>query len=329
MAFISVKYECRTPAETTKLSVADMYDLALEQIAWIDAQGLPVTINFCEHHGSEDGYLPSPLMMAAAAARVTRNVRLQANVLVPFSDPLRVAEDVAVLDQLSRGRAELLLLGGYVDSEMAMFDVDPKQRGKLMDEGVQTLKQAWSGETFTYRGRPARITPRPLQRPHPPLFMGGNSAPAARRAAREGDGFVAGMPHLNDIYQAECARHGKTPRYQGDMAFSYLYVSEDPERDWERLAPFGIYECNCYARWQSSADVDMMFSSALDAEGLKALGTYQVVRPEQVLEKAPTLAPNDAYVLHPLVSGLDADLSWSTLRNFFEKVAPRVDIHPQ
>lgn len=329
MAFISIKYECRVPAETTTLSIADMYDLALEQIAWVDAQGFPVTINFCEHHGSDDGYLPSPVVMAAAAARITRNVRLQANVLMPFSDPLRVAEDVAVLDHLSRGRAEVLLLGGYVSSEMAMFGVDPKERGRLMDEGVKTLKQAWSGEPFDFRGRPARITPRPLQQPHPPIFMGGNSPPAARRAAREADGFIAGMPHLNAIYQAECKSLGKIPRYQGEMPFSYLYVSDDPDRDWLRLAPYGLHETNCYARWQGSSEQDMMFSSAMDAQALRVLGTYQVVTAEQVLAKAPQLAVHDAYVLHPLVSGLEADLSWRTLRNFFEQVAPRVELHYQ
>ncbi len=328
MAFVCVKYECRAPAETTKLSMADMYDLALEQIAWIDAQGFPITINFCEHHGSEDGYLPSPSVLAAAAARITRNVRLQVNVLVPFSDPLRVAEDVAVLDQLSRGRAEVLLLGGYVSSEMEMFGVDPKQRGALMDEGVRTLKQAWSGEPFSFRGRTARITPKPLQIPHPTILMGGSAPPAARRAAREGDGFIAGMPHLNEIYVAECKKLGKTPRFQAEMAFSFLYVSETPEQDWARLAPCALYETNCYARWQTSADLDMMFSSAMDADALKALGTYQVVRPETVLEKAPSLAPNDAYVLHPLVGGLDAETSWRTLRNFFDKVAPKVAINP-
>jgi len=309
--------------------MADMYDLALEQIAWIDAQGIPVTINFCEHHGSDDGYLPSPVIMAAAAARITQNVRLQANVLVPFSDPLRVAEDVAVLDQLSHGRAEVLLLGGYVDSEMTMFGVDPKQRGHLMDEGVRTLKQAWSGKPFEFRGRPVCITPRPVQQPYPPIFMGGSSAPAARRAAREADGFIAGMPHLNAIYEAECQRLGRTPRYQGDMAFAYLYVSEDPDRDWQRLAPYGLHETNCYARWQGSSELDMMYSSAMDEKALKALGTYQLVTAEEVLAKAQQLAPNDAYVLHPLVSGLEADLSWSTLKNFFEKVAPHVDIHTQ
>ena len=193
MAFVSVKYECRAPAATTEVSLAQMYDTTLEQIAWIDSLGLPVTINFCEHHGVEDGYLPSPLLMAAAAARLTRHVRLQVNVLLPYLDPLRVAEDVAVLDHLSHGRAEVLLLGGYVGSELAMFGVEPRERGRLMEEGVRALKEAWTGEPFTYRGRPARIVAIAclVERAGPPR----RASPRARAAApRRRSSWVA-TPH--------------------------------------------------------------------------------------------------------------------------------------
>lgn len=328
MPSVMIKYECRAPTATTGLSFADTYDLTLEQIAWIDAQGYPVTINFCEHHGSEDGYLPSPVILAAAAARTTRNVRLQVNVIMPFSDPLRVAEDVAVLDHLSRGRAEVLLLGGYVGRELEMFGVDPKHRGALMEEGVQALKDAWSGEAFQYRGRSARVTPKPLQTPHPTLFMGGSSAAAARRAARQGDGFIGGMPQLNAVYTTECERLGKRPRFQAEMPFSFLYVSDAPEEDWAALAPHALYETNCYAQWQQDSDQDMMFSSALDADALKALGTYQVTTATEVLRKAPNMADNDALVLHPLVGALETDLSWKLLRNFFRQVAPNITITP-
>jgi alkanesulfonate monooxygenase SsuD/methylene tetrahydromethanopterin reductase-like flavin-dependent oxidoreductase (luciferase family) len=327
MAYVCVKYECRAPAATTSMSLAEIYDTALEQIAWIDSLGYPVTINFCEHHGADDNYLPSPMVLAAAAARVTRHVRLQVNALMPFLDPLRVAEDVAVLDHLSKGRAEVLLLGGYVPSEMTMFGVDPMSRGERMEEGVRTLKQAWSGESFSFRGRAARIFPRPLQQPHPPVFMGGSSAPAARRAAREGDAFIGGLPHLNAVYARECERLGKPARYQGELPFSFLYVSDDPDRDWECLAPFCLYETNTYARWQDSAGLDAMFSSALDADTLRAQGTYQVLRAEQVLAGVPAMADHDALCLHPLVGGLDAATSWSTLRNFFEQVAPQIRIN--
>jgi alkanesulfonate monooxygenase SsuD/methylene tetrahydromethanopterin reductase-like flavin-dependent oxidoreductase (luciferase family) len=327
MPTLCVKYECRAPAGLCTMTMAELYDTALEQIAWIDAQGHPVTINFCEHHGSEDAYLPSPFVLAAAAARVTKHVRLQVNVLVPFSDPLRVAEDAAVLDQLSKGRAELLLLGGYVASELEMFGVDPKSRGLRMEEAVATLRAAWSGEAFTFRGRRARVTPVPYQRGGPRLFMGGSSPAAARRAAREGGIFIAGIPQLNEVYVAECARLGRTPHYQKDMPFSFLFVSEDPDRDWTLLAPYCLYETNCYARWQSTTGLDMLFNEVTDAAALRAYGTYQVVRPESVIAAAPAMAPNDALVLHPLISGLDRELSWSTLRTFFDRVAPRVGLN--
>ncbi|HQR05159.1 MAG: LLM class flavin-dependent oxidoreductase [Proteobacteria bacterium] len=328
MAYVCIKYECRAPAATTNVSLAEIYDTTLEQIAWVDSLGYPVTINFCEHHGSDDEYLPSPIVLAAAAARITKNVRLQVNAIMPFLDPLRVAEDVAVLDQLSRGRAEVLLLGGYVPSEMTMFGVDPKQRGRLMDEGVVALKAAWTGEPFEYRGRRCQIRPHPFQQPHPPIFMGGTSAPAARRAARAGDAFIGGLTELNEIYVKECAAHGRPARYQGNMPFSILFVSENPDADWERIAPYCLYETNTYARWQASADQGGMFNSALDAATLRSWGTYQTATPEQVIARARSdMAPNDAFILHPLVAGMEKSLSWSGLRLFFEKVAPHVPLN--
>jgi alkanesulfonate monooxygenase SsuD/methylene tetrahydromethanopterin reductase-like flavin-dependent oxidoreductase (luciferase family) len=157
--------------------------------------------------------------------------------------------------------------------------------------------------------------------------MGGSSPAAARRAAREGGIFIAGIPQLNEVYLAECERIGSTPRYQGQMPFSFLFVSDDPDRDWERLAPYCLYETNCYARWQSTTGLDMLFNEVTDPQALRAFGTYQVVRPEAVIAAAPAMAANDALVLHPLISGLDADFSWATLRAFFGQVAPHIALN--
>mgnify|MGYP001241452282 FL=1 len=71
----------------------------------------------------------------------------------------------------------------------------------------------------------------------------------------------------------------------------------------------------------------MLFGSAVSTDELRKLGTYQVLRAEDVLARAARMAPNDCIMLHPLVGGLDADLSWETLRNFFDKVAPRLNIN--
>jgi len=327
MAYIQIRYECRAPAEVSPMSLDEVYETTLEQIAWIDAQGFPVTVNFSEHHGAEDGYLPSPITLAAAAAAITRHVRLQVNVVLPLRNPLHVAEDVAVLDRISRGRAELLLMAGFVPSEMEAFGVDPKRRGALMEEGTRVLRKAWSGEPFEYRGRRCQILPRPVQQPHPPIFMGAATPVAARRAARIADGFIA-VSWLNEYYRAECAAVGRTPRHQGAMPFSYPYICKDPDRTWERLAPYCLYETNMYARWQASASQDGMFKPVTDADALRALKIYQPVTAAEVLARAPGFAPNDALVLHPLISGLEKDLSWEGLRLFFDEVAPHIDIRP-
>src|SRR5207248_3871320 len=105
------------------------------------------TIVVSEHHGSPDGYLPSPLTMLAAMAARTTDVRFSVAALIaPFYDPLRLAEDMAVLDHLSRGRIDLVVAGGYVGEEFAMFDVPISERAKRVSEVVKTLKAAFTGE---------------------------------------------------------------------------------------------------------------------------------------------------------------------------------------
>nr|MDT0667891.1 LLM class flavin-dependent oxidoreductase [Micromonospora sp. DSM 115978] len=123
-------------------------------------------------------------MLAAMAAR-TKNIRFMVAALIaPFYDPLRLAEDMAVLDNLSRGRVDLIVGGGYVHEEFAMFDVPMKERPRRVTETVATLKAAFNGEPFEYRGRTVHVTPAPFRPGGPRILLGGSSEPAARRAAR-------------------------------------------------------------------------------------------------------------------------------------------------
>ena len=117
-----LRYDFRNPA-FARTSMADRYAAALDMAAWADSLGA-VSIAISEHHGSADGYLPSPLPMIAAMAARTTNVRFMVAALIArFHDPLRLAEDMVVLDNLSRGRVDLVVAGGYVHEEFAMFDV--------------------------------------------------------------------------------------------------------------------------------------------------------------------------------------------------------------
>src|SRR5581483_1738420 len=177
-----IRYDLRAPGPSTH---AELYAACLEQSAWADEHKCQMVV-LSEHHGvAADGYLSSPLIVAAAiAARTSRvQISLQA-LLLPLHDPIRVAEDVAALDLLSGGRFMLTVALGYRDEEFEMFGVDRRRRAPLVEEGVTAMLQAWTGEPFEYRGRRVQVTPRPSTKPHPMLFVGGSVPAGAKRAAR-------------------------------------------------------------------------------------------------------------------------------------------------
>src|SRR5262249_60340246 len=157
-----------------------------------------------EHHGVDDGSLPAPLTLAAAIAGRTRRININiAALLVPLHDPVRLAEELAVLDLASGSRVGFVAGLGYREEEFAMAGVDRKARGRLLEEYVQVLRQAWTGEPFEWHGRTIRVTPRPCSEPL--MLVGGSTAAAARRAARLRLGFfpAIGDAHLADVYHDE------------------------------------------------------------------------------------------------------------------------------
>lgn len=319
MLDISVKFECRHPAGLCKDSPQTLYKTALEMIAWADQNGFQ-TINFCEHHGSDDGYLSAPLIMAAAAAAITENVRLQPNVVMSYYDPIRVAEDLAAIDLISNGRAELCILGGYVPSEFEMFGAELKNRGRAIEEGIAALRQAWTGEPFTYRGRRARVTPKPVQQ-QPPIFIGGGVDAAAKRAANIADGFVPMFPQAYNAYYDECIRLGKKPLHRGSVT-SLLNVAENPDAAWEELGPHALHETNTYAKWQAETSVAGIFEEFTDVNALREQGVYLVLTPEECINMIESAGDQGYIMLHPLVGGVDVDFGWRSLKLFVEKVMP-------
>src|SRR5207302_11221818 len=135
------------------------------------------------------------------AAR-SKNIRIQiAAFVASFHDPLRLAEDVAVVDRISGGRLDLIVTNGYVGHEFAMFDRPLNERGKRTTGMVKTMRAAWSGEPFEYRGRTVRVTPTPHQPGGPKISMGGSTEGSARRAARLGDGYMPSSPELWEFYR--------------------------------------------------------------------------------------------------------------------------------
>ncbi len=299
-----------------------LYDAALDMAQWADEKGFD-TIQISEHHGSDDGYLPSPIVLAAAMAARTKRIRLRMSLIIlPFHDPLRVAEDLAVLDIISNGRLDVVVGAGYVPEEFEMFGVDLRDRGRLMENKIAALKNAWSGETFDYEGRQARVTPTPIQKPHPPLWMGGSSKPAARRAARLVDYFYTENPALFEEFNAERERLGKEAIPFIDLGSGFFVVSDDPDAEWERMAPYILFECNSYGKWQASSAMQGQYLEMTDAEPLRATGLYPIIRPNEVQGYLDNLGDRAQLCLHPLIAGQSPEAGWRQLNTFADTVLP-------
>uniref|UniRef100_UPI000A5807A5 LLM class flavin-dependent oxidoreductase n=1 Tax=Streptomyces niveiscabiei TaxID=164115 RepID=UPI000A5807A5 len=149
-----------TPAE-----LAARYQAALRMAAYADGHGV-TTVQTEEHHGAENNWLPSPFTFAGAVLGATERLAVTVSAAIgPLHDPLRLAEDIAVLDLLSGGRLMTVAGIGYRREEYDRAGVPWERRGRLQDELLETLLQAWTGEDFTYRGRKVRVTPRPVTAP--------------------------------------------------------------------------------------------------------------------------------------------------------------------
>lgn len=317
----ALRFDFRNPA-SAGTTMAERYAAALDMVEWADARGC-LSVMVSEHHASPDGYLPSPLIMLAAMAARTRQVRLAVSALVaPFYDPLRLAEDMVVLDHVSNGRVDLIVAGGYVREEFAMFDVPLHERGRRVDELMATLRAAFSGEPFTFRGRTVQVTPAPLRPGGPALLMGGSSEAAARRAARLADGFIPSVPEVWPFYCDELAALGRPdpgPCPTGEVITTAL--AEDPERAWEDMGPFFLHETNAYGAWLADNNSPGPYRVVADVAALRATGQYRIVTPAQYVEESRA-APFAFAMFHPLCGGMPPALAWSSLHLFEQQVLP-------
>ena len=319
---LELRYDLRNPA-IAGTSVADRYDAALEQIEWGEANGFR-TVTLSEHHGTADAYLPSPFVFGAAIAARTERIRIRiAALIAPLHDPLRIAEDAAVLDQLSRGRLELVVANGYVPSEFAMFDKDLSQRVPAVVETIATLQAAWTGEPFEFRGRTVMVTPKPYREPRPGIFLGGSSAGAARRAARIADVFFPSDDTHWDTYRAAVVERGG-PDFgpMPPVAPRFLHVCDDVEQGWAEVGPFVASDRESYGTWAREADLDTGHRLVTDDNGLRDDPEYRVVTPEQCIELLRDLGPSTTVPLNPMMGGIPPEVAWRSLRLFVERVVP-------
>jgi len=303
-------------------SAADRTRACLDMARWADQNGLSV-IGFSEHHNTEDGFLSAPLMMAMAVAASTRNIAISVSALqLPLHDPLRVAEDVVALDDISRGRFTLTVGLGYRQLEYQTFAVDWSTRGRVFDDKLSVLLRALDGEVLELDSCRFQLQPA-LQKPvRSVVFVGGNSRAAAARAARFGLFFAPPVddPALAAIYKDECTARGFNEGYVISPREPCLtLIAEDPEEAWEKVGPYLLYDAQAYARWRHPTRRAYAESSATTLEDLREEGKYAILSPAEAAEK---ITRKGSINLSPLCGGVPIDAAWESLHLYVERVVP-------
>jgi alkanesulfonate monooxygenase SsuD/methylene tetrahydromethanopterin reductase-like flavin-dependent oxidoreductase (luciferase family) len=209
---------------------------------------------------------------------------------------------------------------GYRPVEFEMFGEPFEQRGKAMDELLDTVMSLWSSDEFT---------PGPLTRPHPTVFVGGSVRATARRAAKHGLPLTlpSHLPDLADYYRELCAEAGKNPVVFMPPAQSrgMVFLHEDPDQAWAELGDHYLWEARVYSRWgQGRVHSFMHGTESIETiDDVRRDERYRFMTPAELIADIRA-NPRDPLVLHPLVGAMPIDEAWKSVQLLTDEVLPEV-----
>jgi alkanesulfonate monooxygenase SsuD/methylene tetrahydromethanopterin reductase-like flavin-dependent oxidoreductase (luciferase family) len=292
----------------------DLYAAAIDMSAWAETRGAVVAV-LSEHHGTDDGHLPAPHILAAAIAARTKHLAiLLAAVPITFWEPVRLAEEMSVLDIISKGRVSYAFGIGHRAEEYEHFGVDMHQRGKLADESLALLRQLLQGRPVDHEGRRIHVTPAPATSGGPLMLIAGKAA--ARRAAKCGLGFISqtDAPKLKEFYESQCRANGHEPgvmQFPTPGAPTTVFVADDVDGAWDELGPYLLHDAVTAASYRHGDDSVASISRAQTVAALReAEGPYRIFT---VDEAAAYIRNGRPLPLLPLCGGVPPDVAWPYL----------------
>ena len=232
---LGLYFDLRNPAPWAR-PWPEVYGRALDLVVEAERLGA-ASVWFSEHHLFADGYLPQPLTFAAAAAARTSRVRIGTAVLIAALRPAAlVAEEAAVIDQISGGRLELGIGAGYSVPEYELYGADITKRYGLTDAAVAEIRRLLDEGI---------VTPPAAQNPFP-LWLGYQGPQGAKRAGRLGVGLLSLDRALLDPYREGLVEGGHDPATARTGGMLDIIVADDPEEAFERILPHYAHQLNSY-----------------------------------------------------------------------------------
>lgn len=335
---LGVMYDFRNPRDRWHRPYPQVLRDTLDQIVVLDQLGFD-NVWVTEHHFVDDDYNPSVMTALAAIAVRTERIRIGTFVmLMPFQHAVRIAEDAACIDNWSNGRLELGVGQGYRIEEFSGFAMERKERAARMAEGIEIVEKLWTEDRVTFEGRftsvkDAHLSPRPVQKPRPPIWIGARAEKAVRRVAERGYNLMITLgPDPVGWYHEELRRHGRDPQDFSIAQIAMVYVAKTAGQAWDETQEHIHYMMSHYSDWLGGKAKDAPgdenvwdLKSASELRTSKYADAMIIGTPEECAKKIEALAKSRVFTHLVMVShfpGMDPKKSTESLRLFAKEVAP-------